>query len=103
MFAEIKEEKKAMLVEIEAGKEAVEEGLAALEAEKEAMKSHDTSDTDIIKVNVSGNNIDVLRSTLVQRSTLCVLEGSLLASQFSGRWEDTTARGYHFSVVINKH
>ena len=80
MLADFEAKEKAMLAEIEAKEKAVEEDRSALEAEKEAMKSHDTSDTDIIEVNVSGTHIDV------SRRTLCQIEGSLLASQFSGRW-----------------
>ena len=51
-----------------------------LEAEKEAMKTLDTSGEDVIALNVSGKHIDVLRRTL------CLIEGSLLATMFSGRW-----------------
>jgi len=65
MLAEIEAEKEVMLCDTEADEEAmfVESG-AALKAEKEAMKSRDTSDTDIIEVNVSGTKIDVLRRTI---------------------------------------
>ena len=39
------------VVDIAAKKKAVEDGLAVLEAEKEAMKSHDASDIDLIITN----------------------------------------------------
>ena len=88
-------EKEAMMVEIEDKEKAVEEGLAALEAEKEAMKSRDTTGTDIIKVNVSGTHMDVLRSTL------CLIEGSMLAIQFSGRWEDSMKKDEDGRIFLN--
>ena len=57
---------------------AVEESLAALEAEKEAMKSRDTSDdADVMHLEVEE------KLFMVQRSNLYLIEGSMLASQFS--------------------
>ncbi|CAB4045756.1 SH3KBP1-binding 1 [Paramuricea clavata] len=55
-------------------------------AEKERMKPFEVSDDDIIHLNVGGQK---LTST---RSTLCQVEGSLLATMFSGRWEDGLKR-----------
>ena len=91
----IAEEKAAMLVEVEDEKKALANGIAALEAEKEAMKSHDTSDTDIIKVNVSGTHIDV------SRRTFCQIEGSMLATKFSGRWEGNMKKDEDGRVFLN--
>jgi hypothetical protein len=42
--------------------------------------------SDILRLNCGGTKIDVFRRTLT-----CV-EGSLLASQFSGRWDDSLAK-----------
>ena len=64
---------------MDAAKKAVEVDRAALEAEKEAMKSRDTSAADIITLKVGEREFEVLRETL------CLVEGSLLAIQFSGR------------------
>ena len=50
-------------------------------AEKQRMKPFEVSDDDIIHLNIGGQK---LTST---RSTLCQVEGSLLAIMFSGRWE----------------
>ena len=66
----------------------------ALEAEKEAMHSPDTSTADIITLKVGEMEFEVLRETL------CQVEGSLLASQFSGRWEKSMKRIEDGSVAI---
>ena len=48
------------------------------------MNAGEVSDNDImIHLNVGGQNLTT------ERSTLCQVEGSLLASMFSGRWEGT--------------
>lgn len=63
-----------------------------LEQEKASLGSGDAS--DVIHLNVGGT----LMATL--RSTLTYVEGSLLASRFSGRWDDTIAKDKygHFFV-----
>ncbi|GFH59824.1 hypothetical protein CTEN210_16300 [Chaetoceros tenuissimus] len=43
----------------------------------------DTSPSDVIHLNIGGKRLDVLRRTL------CSIEGSMLASKFSGRWDDS--------------
>ena len=43
----------------------------------------DTSPSDVIHLNIGGKRLDVLRRTL------CSVEGSMLASKFSGRWDDS--------------
>jgi hypothetical protein len=90
---EAKEE--AMLAKIEAKEEAFEKERCALEAEKEAMKSRDTSDADILELNVGGKKVDVCRKTM------CLIEGSMLASQFSGRWEDSMKKGEDGRIFLN--
>ena len=57
--------------------------LDAYNAEKQRMKAIEVSDNDIIHLNVGGHKLTT------KRSTLCQVEGSLLASMFSGRWEDS--------------
>jgi BTB/POZ domain len=42
--------------------------------------------SDVLRLNVGGTKIDVFRRTLTS------VEGSLLASQFSGRWDDSLAK-----------
>jgi hypothetical protein len=58
----------------------------AYKAEKLRMKAVEVSDDEIINLNVGGKKMTT------KRSTLCQVEGSLLASMFSGRWEDSLAR-----------
>ena len=58
----------------------------AYEAEKLRMKAIEVKDDDIINLNVGGKKITT------KRSTLCQVKGSLLASMFSGRWEDSLSR-----------
>ena len=60
--------------------------LDAYNAEKQKMKAVEVSDNDIIEFNVGGHKLTT------KRSTLCQVEGSLLASMFSGRWEDSLER-----------
>ena len=60
--------------------------MEAFEAEKEMMKALDVSDDDIIFLNVGGQKYTTTRSTL------CQVEGSLLAAMFSGRWESKLKR-----------
>ena len=58
----------------------------AYNLEKERMKAVMVNDNDIIHLNVGGQKMTT------KRSTLCQVEGSLLASMFSGRWEDGLER-----------
>ena len=75
-FDEIIEEERAkMRQEVEAYK-----------AEKLRMKAVEVSDNDIINLNVGGTKMTT------KRSTLCQVNGSLLASMFSGRWETSLER-----------
>ena len=60
--------------------------LDAYNAEKQRMKAVEVSDNVIIELNVGGHKLTT------KRSTLCQVEGSLLASMFSGRWEDSLER-----------
>ena len=60
--------------------------LDAYNAEKQKMKAVEVSDNDIIELNVGGHKLTT------KRSTLCQVEDSLLASMFSGRWEDSLER-----------
>ena len=59
--------------------------------ETKAMISSD----DIIYLNVGGQKITT------RRSTLCAVEGSLLASMFSGRWEDGIERDKDGCVFLD--
>ena len=67
----------------------------AFNEEKEKMKGLDVSDDDIIRLNVGGQKFT---ST---RSTLCQVEGSLLATMFSGRWERGVKRDEDGAVFFD--
>ncbi len=67
----------------------------AFNEEKEKMKGLDVSDDDIIRLNVGGQKFTTTRSTL------CQVEGSLLATMFSGRWEDAVKRDEDGAVFFD--
>jgi hypothetical protein len=52
-----------------------------------------TSPSDVLHLNIGGQRIDVLRRTI------CSIDGSMLASKFSGRWDDSLEKdenGHYF-------
>jgi hypothetical protein len=59
------------------------------------MKTLDVSDDDLIDLNIGGQKLTTTRSTL------CQVEGSLLASMFSGRWEDGMKRDKDGAVFFD--
>ena len=67
----------------------------AYNAEKERMETVSVRDDDIIHLNVSGVKLTT------KRSTLCQVESSLLASMFSGRWEDCVQRDQDGVVFLD--
>ena len=69
--------------------------LDAYSAEKQRMKAVEVSDNDIIHLNVGGHKLTT------KRSTLCQVEGSLLASMFSGRWEDSLERDQDGAIFFD--
>ena len=69
--------------------------LDAYNAEKQRMKTVEVSDNDIIHLNVGGHKLTT------KRSTLCQVEGSLLASMFSGRWEDSLERDQDGAIFFD--
>ena len=76
-----------------------EEELQKAEEEfsNEAAKAYGaTKPDDIITLNVSGTKHQVLRSTL------CYVEGSLLASMFSGRWDDSLVKDDQGAFFIDQ-
>ena len=91
---------------VENERETMKAEVEAYSAEKERMETVSVRDDDIILLDVSGLK---LKTT---RSTLCQVEGSLLASMFSGRWEDSVQRdkdgavfldfnSQHFTVILD--
>ena len=80
---------------IEKEREKMKAEVEAYNAEKERMQTVSVRDDDIIHLDVSGLK---LKTT---RSTLCQVEGSLLASMFSGRWEDSVQRDQDGAVFLD--
>lgn len=86
----------------EAAAKAAEEAKTTWEAEKEALtKEKDrmatgTSMDDIIRLNIGGEKM-----VAVQRRTLCVVEDSMLASSFSGRWDASLTRDEQGAVFVD--
>ena len=64
-------------------------------AEKQKMKAIDVSGDDIVSLNVGGQKFTTTRSTL------CQVEGSLLSTMFSGRWEDSLKRDQDGAVFFD--
>ena len=58
-------------------------------------KTKSVSNTDIVCLNVGGTKM------ATKRSTLCQVKGSLLASMFSGRWEDSVERDVDGHVFLD--
>eukprot|EP00742_Colponemidia_sp_Colp-10_P008314 GILJ01008997.1.p1 GENE.GILJ01008997.1~~GILJ01008997.1.p1 ORF type:complete len:327 (-),score=37.95 GILJ01008997.1:128-1108(-) len=54
----------------------------ALDDEIASMQKLPARQNDVVSVNCGGKTL------MVKRSTLCAVEGSVLASMFSGRWEE---------------
>jgi len=97
MEAELQAERESLQFEFATLEEELREKLAVqeerLQADRRALeKEKDTvfcgaDMSDILKLNVGG-----LKTLAVQRSTLCAIEGSMLASSFSGRWDSSLPR-----------
>ncbi|XP_028411495.1 uncharacterized protein LOC114534140 [Dendronephthya gigantea] len=67
----------------------------AYNAEKKRMNAVVVRDDDIINLNVGGKKFTTTRSTL------CQVKDSLLASMFSGRWEDSVPRDQDGAVFFD--
>ncbi|KAL7548382.1 hypothetical protein ACHAWF_011664 [Thalassiosira exigua] len=61
---------------------ALEKAIATLNHDRSEVFG-DKSDSDVLHLNVGGDRLDVLRRTLTS------VEGSMLASRFSGRWDES--------------
>ena len=71
---------------IEAERAKMKAEVEAFNEEKKRMQAIVVRDDDIIHLNIGGKKFTTERSTLTQ------VEGSFLASMFSGRWEDSVKR-----------
>ena len=74
--------------------EQVKAEVEANNSEKERKEVDNMSD-DIINLNIGGTKLTTLRSTL------CQVEDSLLATMFSGRWEDNITRDKDGAVFFD--
>lgn len=78
------------------------EARKSLEAEREALRLEKRrmavgkSMDDIIHLNIGGE-----KKVSVLRRTLCLVEDSMLASSFSGRWDDSLARDLDGAVFVD--
>jgi len=68
----------------------------AFEEEKRRMTAPSARLCDIVSLNIGGEKFVQRR-----RSTLCAIEGSLLAARFSGRWEQDTDRDAEGRFFVN--
>ena len=80
---------------IEAKRQEVESQEKALNEERQRMMQILVKDDDVISLNIGGKNM------AASRSTLCQVEGSLLASMFSGRWEDRLKKDKQGNVFLD--
>ncbi len=64
-------------------------------AEKETIKAFAMNDNDIIHLDVGGQKL------ITKRSILCQVEGSLLSTMLSGRWEDSLERDQDGAVFFD--
>ena len=67
----------------------------AYNAEKQRIEAVNVNDDDLIDLNVGGTKLTT------SRSTLCQVQDSLLASMFSGRWEDNIKRDKNGTVFFD--
>uniref|UniRef100_A0A7S0FEM4 Potassium channel tetramerisation-type BTB domain-containing protein n=1 Tax=Pyrodinium bahamense TaxID=73915 RepID=A0A7S0FEM4_9DINO len=89
MKAKLKAQQADLEAQEHAAKRAEEEARAALEEleEEKRRMAADSSAGDVLKLNIGGE-----KTVSVQRGTLCAVEGSMLASCFSGRWDSSLPR-----------
>jgi hypothetical protein len=79
---------------VEAARAELDKDRALLEDEKKKMAILVKS-SEVISLNVGGTCLAVLRSSLTS------VEGSMLASMFSGRWESTLVKDKHGDVFVS--
>ena len=80
---------------IEAERAKLKAEIAEYNADKERMKALTVNNNDIIHLNIGGQKLTT------KRSTLCQVENSLLATMFSGRWEESLERDQDGAVFLD--
>ena len=68
--------------ELEEREAALEKAAATLKRDRSQVFG-DKADSDVLQLNIGGDKLAVLRRTLTS------VEGSMLASRFSGRWDES--------------
>ncbi|XP_028409764.1 uncharacterized protein LOC114532454 [Dendronephthya gigantea] len=76
-------------------REKLQAAIEVYEAEKKELDAVAVDDDDVIHMNVGGQKFTTTRSTL------CQIEDSLLASMFSGRWENSVLRDQDGAVFFD--
>lgn len=74
---------------------ALERATAVLNRDRSVVFG-DKCDSDVLNLNVGGDKIAVLRRTLTS------VEGSMLASRFSGRWDDSLEKDAEGNFFIDQ-
>jgi hypothetical protein len=74
---------------------ALEKQIAAFEKEKKTVCG-DAAPNDVLHLNVGGTKMAVLRRTLTS------VPGSMLASKFSGRWDDSMERDREGNFFVDQ-
>ena len=80
---------------VESERAKIKAEVEAYNAEKQKIEAVNVNDDDLIDLNVGGTKLTTTRSTL------CQLQDSLLASMFSGRWEDNIRRDKDGAVFFD--
>ena len=80
---------------VESERAKIKAEVEAYNAEKQRIEAMNVNDDDLIDLNVGGTKLTTTRSTL------CQVQDSLLASMFSGRWEDNIKRDKDGAVFFD--
>ena len=80
---------------VESERAKIKAEVEAYNAEKQKIEAVNVNDDDLIDLNVGGTKLTTTRSTL------CQVQDSLLASMFSGRWEDNIKRDKDGAVFFD--
>ena len=80
---------------LEEREQELEKAKSALERDRSELFG-DKSPSDVLHINVGGNVIAVLRRTLTS------VEGSMLASRFSGRWDESLEKDRDGNFFIDQ-
>ena len=80
---------------VESERAKIKAKIEAYNAEKQRIEAVNVNDDDLIDLNVGGTKLTTTRSTL------CQVQDSLLATMFSGRWEDNIKRDKDGAVFFD--